>query len=75
MKNLLVPYLLNQRIFIPDLFCDINSFQPLNNDEEVVAYVIITKMPFDSIGIKTNLLHKILIQTMFNLWILTLDNI
>jgi hypothetical protein len=32
-------------------------------------------MPFDSIGIKTNLLHKILIQTMFNLWILTLDNI
>jgi hypothetical protein len=52
MKNLLVLYLLNQRIFIPDLFCDKCFFQPFNNDEKVVAYVTITEIPSGSISIK-----------------------
>jgi hypothetical protein len=41
MKNLLVLYLLNYKVFIPNLFCDNNSFQPFNNDEKVVANVIV----------------------------------
>jgi hypothetical protein len=54
MNNLSILYLLNQRIFIPNLFYDNNFFQPFNNDEKVVAYVTITKMPSNFISIKTS---------------------